>query len=141
MSLEFLRLLSLLFSLLKGRKQKMIEERYTKPCTYWDYILPGELTKLQKGREGDPNNNNHIICCHFNFEFITNDLFVGKGLNHHDEHLFIIVHQTFELWFKQVEHFDSSSLLFFSSCSCSLSPYLSYSYTKIHSFIYDCSDF
>jgi hypothetical protein len=59
------------------KKQKTIEERYKKPCTYWDYILPGELIKLQKGRE-------------------------GKGLNHHDEHLFIIVHQTFELWFKQV---------------------------------------
>lgn len=39
--------------------------------------------------------------------------FVGKGLNHHDEHLFIIVHQTFELWFKQVECFVSSSFTFF----------------------------
>lgn len=28
----------------------------------------------------------------------------GKGLNHHDEHLFIVVHQAFELWFKQVLH-------------------------------------
>ncbi len=26
----------------------------------------------------------------------------GKGLNHHDEHLFILVHQVFELWFKQI---------------------------------------
>lgn len=26
----------------------------------------------------------------------------GKGLNHHDEHLFIVVHQAFELWFKQI---------------------------------------
>ena len=29
---------------------------------------------------------------------------LGKGLNHHDEHLFIVVHQAFELWFKQVLH-------------------------------------
>ncbi|KNC50040.1 tryptophan 2,3-dioxygenase [Thecamonas trahens ATCC 50062] len=52
---------------------------YTEACTYWDYIHPETLTSLQSGRE-------------------------GKGLNHHDEHLFIIVHQVFELWFKQVLH-------------------------------------
>ena len=26
------------------------------------------------------------------------------GLHHHDEHLFIVVHQSFELWFKQILH-------------------------------------
>lgn len=29
---------------------------------------------------------------------------VKKGLHHHDEHLFIVVHQAFELWFKQILH-------------------------------------
>jgi hypothetical protein len=39
-------------ALFLAKKQQTIEERYTKPCTYWDYILPAELTKLQRGREG-----------------------------------------------------------------------------------------
>lgn len=52
-------------------------KRYSEPCRYWNYIHPSVLTSLQTGRE-------------------------GKGLNHHDEHLFIVVHQAFELWFKQV---------------------------------------
>jgi len=29
---------------------------------------------------------------------------IKKGLHHHDEHLFILVHQGFELWFKQILH-------------------------------------
>jgi tryptophan 2,3-dioxygenase len=29
---------------------------------------------------------------------------VKNGLHHHDEHLFIVVHQSFELWFKQILH-------------------------------------
>jgi tryptophan 2,3-dioxygenase len=37
----------------------------------------------------------NFVCC---FAFAWQ----GKGLNHHDEHLFILVHQTFELWFKQI---------------------------------------
>lgn len=52
---------------------------YSKPISYWNYIRPTELLSLQSGRE-------------------------GQGLNHHDEHLFIIVHQVFELWFKQMLH-------------------------------------
>jgi tryptophan 2,3-dioxygenase len=76
-------------------KQKDIDSRYHEPNSYWKYILPDELIKLQRGRE-------------------------GLGLNHHDEHLFIVVHQAFELWFKQVS--DLLSLLIktkmvFRSCS------------------------
>jgi tryptophan 2,3-dioxygenase len=58
-------------------KRKDIDSRYHEPNSYWKYILPDELIKLQRGRE-------------------------GLGLNHHDEHLFIVVHQAFELWFKQI---------------------------------------
>ena len=54
-------------------------KEYEHACTYWDYIHPEKLCALQTGRE-------------------------GKGLNHHEEHLFIIVHQVFELWFKQILH-------------------------------------
>jgi len=60
-----------------GETVTVPEGKYTKTLTYWDYIHPDELTSLQSGRE-------------------------GKGLNHHDEHLFIVVHQVFELWFKQI---------------------------------------
>jgi hypothetical protein len=63
--------------LILASKQKDIDQRYHEPNSYWKYILPDELIKLQRGRE-------------------------GLGLNHHDEHLFIVVHQAFELWFKQV---------------------------------------
>jgi len=56
-----------------------IKSRYSEPCRYWNYIHPEKITSLQTGRE-------------------------GKGLNHHDEHLFIVVHQAFELWFKQIIH-------------------------------------
>jgi tryptophan 2,3-dioxygenase len=56
-----------------------IKSRYSEPCRYWNYIHPEKITSLQTGRE-------------------------GKGLNHHDEHLFIVVHQAFELWFKQILH-------------------------------------
>jgi len=52
-------------------------ERYDQEITYWNYIHPAELASLQTGRQ-------------------------GKGLNHHEEHLFILVHQVFELWFKQI---------------------------------------
>lgn len=35
------------------------------------------------------------------------------GLHHHDEHLFIVTHQTFELWFKQVlKELDSVAKIF-----------------------------
>jgi len=52
-------------------------QRYDQEITYWNYIHPEVLTQLQTGRQ-------------------------GKGLNHHEEHLFILVHQVFELWFKQI---------------------------------------
>jgi tryptophan 2,3-dioxygenase len=52
---------------------------YSKPITYWNYIHPTTLIDLQSGRE-------------------------GQGLNHHEEHLFVITHQVFELWFKQILH-------------------------------------
>jgi len=52
-------------------------KRYTEHITYWNYIHPDVLTSLQNGRQ-------------------------GLGLNHHEEHLFILVHQVFELWFKQI---------------------------------------
>ncbi|EFC39150.1 hypothetical protein NAEGRDRAFT_81411 [Naegleria gruberi] len=45
--------------------------------TYNNYIMTDELLKLQNGD-------------------------CKGGLNHHDEHLFIVVHQSFELWFKQI---------------------------------------
>jgi hypothetical protein len=77
----FFTLAEIVVSLLTAKKQKTIEERYTKPCTYWDYILPGELIKLQRGREGEHSNkSNHIICCRFNFELSTKDLFCRKGI-------------------------------------------------------------
>jgi len=56
-----------------------VKSRYSEPCRYWNYIHPEKILSLQTGRE-------------------------GKGLNHHDEHLFIVVHQAFELWFKQIIH-------------------------------------
>jgi len=61
--------------------------------------LPDELTKLQRGRE-------------------------GQGLNHHDEHLFIVVHQAFELWFKQVRpnSFGNQVLTFLDLVRTGLAP-------------------
>eukprot|EP01089_Gocevia_fonbrunei_P000743 TRINITY_DN10724_c0_g1_i2.p1 TRINITY_DN10724_c0_g1~~TRINITY_DN10724_c0_g1_i2.p1 ORF type:complete len:462 (-),score=122.67 TRINITY_DN10724_c0_g1_i2:86-1471(-) len=48
---------------------------HTSKVTYWNYIQPSELAKLVVPRS-----------------------------THHEEHLFIVVHQVFELWFKQILH-------------------------------------
>jgi tryptophan 2,3-dioxygenase len=53
----------------------------TKP-SYWDYL---HLDKLLTSQDGGQSR-------------------AGQGLLHHDEHLFITVHQVFELWFKQCLH-------------------------------------
>lgn len=45
--------------------------------TYWDYIATDALLSLQAAR-------------------------ISGGLHHHEEHLFILVHQVFELWFRQI---------------------------------------
>lgn len=48
-------------------------------ATYWDYLQLDKILDAQ-----DPENSG--------------------GLHHHDEHLFIVTHQAFELWFKQILH-------------------------------------
>ena len=52
---------------------------YAHTNSYWDYLKIDALLQLQRGRE-------------------------NKGLHHHDEALFIIVHQVFELWFNLILH-------------------------------------
>jgi tryptophan 2,3-dioxygenase len=53
------------------------EAGFTKPNNYWDYLRIDDLLALQTGRE-------------------------HRGMTHHDELMFVIVHQVFELWFKLV---------------------------------------
>lgn len=57
----------------------------------------GTLTATAFGQRWDS------VCVRKTWPFLAL-IDVGKGLNHHDEHLFIVVHQAFELWFKQVLH-------------------------------------
>ncbi|KAL9648837.1 hypothetical protein ABK040_012269 [Willaertia magna] len=66
--------LSISFEELHGIKPKPTERI---PVTYNSYIQTDNLLHLQGAG-------------------------VKGGLHHHDEHLFIVVHQSFELWFKQI---------------------------------------
>ena len=50
--------------------------------TYWSYLRIPELLSLQQCRSVDPE----------------------TGEPEHDETLFIVIHQVYELWFKQVLH-------------------------------------
>jgi tryptophan 2,3-dioxygenase len=52
-----------------------------KPLTYSSYLAIDELLELQRPRSGEPG-----------------------GEPEHDEILFIVIHQVYELWFKQVLH-------------------------------------
>ncbi len=52
-----------------------------KPVTYASYLAVDELLALQRPRSGEPG-----------------------GEPEHDEILFIVIHQVYELWFKQVLH-------------------------------------
>eukprot|EP01080_Neovahlkampfia_damariscottae_P010448 gene10448-2970_t len=66
------------------KEEKEIEKKERKNymeynITYSNYIMPNELLKLQNSD-------------------------VKGGRNHHDEHLFLVVHQSFELWFAQILH-------------------------------------
>ncbi|HLE84437.1 MAG TPA: tryptophan 2,3-dioxygenase family protein, partial [Thermoanaerobaculia bacterium] len=53
----------------------------SKPLTYSSYLKIDELLSLQQPRSGGP----------------------GRAAEH-DETLFIVIHQVYELWFKQVLH-------------------------------------
>eukprot|EP00762_Andalucia_godoyi_P002230 ANDGO_07479.mRNA.1 Tryptophan 2 len=66
--------------------------------TYWDYIATDVLLNSQTP---------------------------ASGLHHHDEHLFILVHQVFELWFKQIIREIESVREFMIACASQKTPSIS----------------
>jgi tryptophan 2,3-dioxygenase len=62
--------------------EKRARESITGACHYSEYLALTELLNAQSGPS------------------LTKP--GGKGMMHHEENLFVIVHQTFELWFKMV---------------------------------------
>ena len=57
-------------------------ERDREPCYYGTYLQLDKITGAQKMRSACPD----------------------KPLGAHEEHLFIVIHQVYELWFKQILH-------------------------------------
>ena len=73
------------------RERLTVEDVRKTEVTYANYINTEKLLSLQ-GTFFEP----------LFFNLIGSD--IKQGLHHHDEHLFILVHQGFELWFKQILH-------------------------------------
>jgi hypothetical protein len=71
------------------RERLTVEDVRKTEVTYANYINTDKLLSLQ---------GKSLI----SFNQIGSD--IKQGLHHHDEHLFILVHQGFELWFKQILH-------------------------------------